>query len=62
MSVVNFCAPSDGQEKQTSGNRVERPAMADLFYFELAAHECDHVVRSHALGFVHEQDAVRSGA
>jgi hypothetical protein len=34
--------------------------MTDFLDAELTTDQCDNVVRRHAFGFVHEQDAIKS--
>src|SRR6267378_4295526 len=56
--VLNFGPAAKGQKKQTRRDWIKGTAMADLFDLQTAAHQRDDIVRSHASGFVHEQDPV----
>ena len=60
QQILDFGSAPDRQEKQPGCDWVEGSAMTDLFYSELTTRDRDDVVRSHAFGFVHQKDAVRS--
>jgi hypothetical protein len=52
------CRPSDEQHEDTSRKRVERSSVSDFFLADNFPYTRNHVMRSHARGFVDDQDAV----
>src|SRR5205823_2437519 len=60
--ILDFCSPSNRQEKQTGCDWVEGSAVAHFFYLELPTDQRDDIMRGHPFGLVDKQDAVRSRA
>src|ERR1700730_6986738 len=58
--ILHLGSTSDRYQKQTGRDRIECSAMPDFFDAKTSANECHHIMRSHAFGFVHEQNTVKS--
>jgi hypothetical protein len=57
--ILNLGSATYGEQKETRGDRIERPTMANLLCSKLSSRQRDNVVRRHPFGFIYEKDAVR---